>query len=105
MQTFALAVEAGARNRASKLELCELAAGGNEESSVWDIEVPLLSDSAELEEEEEEEIEGRTTSIRRVAERWFEFSELEGEGGQVEQESQGIIAEDVDMEGNDMMLV
>lgn len=99
MQTFALAIEAAARNEVEVIEMCELADVAETDSTPWDIKVPLLSDSAQVN-DEDDDFEGRTMSIRKMAERWFEVPEWkrEGRGNNIARQDRHSAEEDMDVD-------
>ncbi|CAL5870604.1 uncharacterized protein PFLUO_LOCUS4843 [Penicillium psychrofluorescens] len=75
-RTFATAVEAASRTN-SELRLCECCDAVDPTNTdcggrLWDVHVPLLNGSVRIR-GEERAWGGRGVTVRRVAQRWFEF--------------------------------
>jgi hypothetical protein len=80
MRSLASAVEAAARNKVD-LQLCECRDVHDLENPdrgarLWDAEVPLLSGSVRLR-DEDAGWSGRVISVRAIVRRWFEFEKME----------------------------
>ncbi|KAE8351534.1 hypothetical protein BDV28DRAFT_18364 [Aspergillus coremiiformis] len=83
-RTLAAAVEAASREEMD-LVLCECqdaenSAGGERGKVLWDANVPLLNTSVRR---EASTWLGRSVSVNRVAQRWFEFNEPSQHGTQI----------------------
>ncbi|KAK2766869.1 hypothetical protein FQN54_006183 [Arachnomyces sp. PD_36] len=80
-RAFALVTEVAARE-GMNLALCECkdvgaSDGGSESSGArWDVQVPLLSASVRLGDEESAGT-GRTVTVKRVAQKWFDVDQVE----------------------------